>query len=128
MGEYSLTPRATGTHVKRQLRRMREAKAAGFWVVKLYVRVSLGTALARNTRRERSVPESVLSRYVDELEAAVAAVVSEPDLVDEFIRLDNDQDDGLLGFERWGDLYDHAWRDSVQRHRLIHFADVDADA
>ena len=116
----------TGTHVQRQLRRMQEAKNAGFWVVQLFVRVSLDTALARNASRQRSVPHGVLSRYVDELEAAVASVVSEPDLVNEYICLDNEHDDGLLGFQRWGDSYDQAWRDSVQRHRLMDYAD-DAD-
>ena len=56
---------------------MWEAKREGFWIVQLFVRVSLRTCLERNARRERSVPEDVLRRYLEVLDGAVHAVRDE---------------------------------------------------
>ena len=84
----------TGTRVKRQIRRMREAREAGFDVVQLYVEVSLETALRRNQQRDRTVPEEVLKEYLDRLDSAVEATVQHPDgLVDAAIAMNNDLDD-----------------------------------
>ena len=97
----------TGTHVDRQLRRMREAKDAGFTVVQLYVEVSLETALRRNAERERTVPEHVLAAYLDRLDGAVEATMSAPDLVDTAIVMNNDSDDEFQsGVDRWGKRFD----------------------
>lgn len=74
----------TGTHVHRQIRRMNQAREAGFFVVKLYVKVSVDTALARNAKRQRRVPDDILRRYVAELDQAVQAVV-DAGVVDELV-------------------------------------------
>ena len=110
----------TGTHVKRQIRRLRQAKEAGFWTVKLYVQVSLETALERNSRRERQVPREVLETYTLELDEAVKEVVASG-FVDEYIEFNNDGDDGKDGRTRWGDAYDDIWAKSVERSRRVKF-------
>lgn len=46
----------TGTKVVRRIERMKQARAAGYWIRLLYVRVSLETAMRRNSRRHRRVP------------------------------------------------------------------------
>ena len=61
--------RRHGTRVKRQIRRMREAREKGFDVVQLYVEVSLETALRWNQQRDRTVPEEVLKEYLDRLDS-----------------------------------------------------------
>ena len=82
---------------------MREAKDAGFWIVQLYVQVSLETALERNRRRHRSVPEDVLREYVSRLDDAVQKTLQVPGMVDCAIMMNNDRDDMLSsGSERWG--------------------------
>lgn len=72
----------TGTNVERQVRRMSEARAAGFFVKALYVRVPVQTAIERAKMRKRGVlPErirvyqrkmaramSVAGRHADEVE------------------------------------------------------------
>lgn len=50
----------TGTNAENLVRRMNQAKAMGFSINLVYVRVSLHTALARNAKRERNVPESII--------------------------------------------------------------------
>lgn len=56
----------TGSNAERMMRRMTEAKAQGFEVILLYVACPLGVCLARNRRRERSVPDSlVISKHQD---------------------------------------------------------------
>ena len=111
----------TGTHSKRQQRRMLDAKRAGFWVVNLFVKVDLETALERNAKRERRVPEDILKTYVEELDGAVKEVNEVPGLVDEFIVFDNNADDGVRGRERWGASYDDVWRSSVERSKIVKF-------
>ena len=94
----------TGTNVERQRRRMREAKAAGYWTTLLYVHVSLETCIRRNRQRERQVPEPVLRDYLSRLDAAVQAVrEDEAGLVDEVVAIDNDRPDEFSDEEsRWG--------------------------
>ena len=111
----------TGTHSERQKRRMLDAKRAGFWVVNLFVKVDLETALERNAKRERRVPEDILRTYVEELDDAVKAVTKVPGLVDEFIVFNNNADDGVRGRERWGASYDDVWSSSVERSKIVKF-------
>ena len=95
---------------------MREAKAAGFWLVQLYVKVSLRVCLERNARRERSVPEEVLCRYMSEIEGAVKAVRTHEDLIDELIEVDNEREDEHTSEnERWGRHYEYV-REVSRRH------------
>eukprot|EP00966_Prymnesium_polylepis_P277138 6403124-Prymnesium_polylepis.1 len=109
----------TGTHVERQKRRMWEAKRAGFWVVQLYVKVSVGVCLQRNARRERSVPEETLRRYVEELDGAVQAVRAEDGLIDEIIEMDNErEDDHTSEQDRWGKHYAYI-RELSLKHQAI---------
>jgi len=93
----------TGTKVKRRIERMHQAREAGYWIRLLHIRVSLATALERNSRRHRRVPNHVLEQYQDELEAAIDA---EKPHADEFIIHDNDEDDGWTGRQRWESWYD----------------------
>lgn len=58
---------------------MQAAKDGGFWIVKLYVQVSFETSLARNAKRESTVPRDVLATYVEQLDDAVKAVTAAPD-------------------------------------------------
>jgi predicted ABC-type ATPase len=109
----------TGTHVERQVRRMREAKDQGWWIVQLYVRVRLETALTRNASRQRRVPEDVLRAYCSQLERSISEVRAVPDLVDELVLFDNDQDDGRRGADRWGAAADRVWRQSKSRGKAI---------
>ena len=44
-------------------------------IVHLYVQVSVDTALERNSRRKRRVPDEVLRKYIEELPDAVYSVI-----------------------------------------------------
>lgn len=61
----------TGTKVSSRVARMKMARAAGYHVNMLYVRVSLDTALERNRQRARSVPERALVNYFHRIDRAV---------------------------------------------------------
>ena len=93
----------TGTHVERQIGRIRQARAAGFHVVLLNVQISLTKALKRNLTRKRQVPEPIMRRYLKALETAVEAQLPH---VDEYIIHDNEADDGLMGRQRWNEWFD----------------------
>ena len=65
----------TGANYERTIRRMQDAKDAGFWIVLLYVKVNVETALRRNARRNRKVPEEELVAYVPTVSHAVDEVL-----------------------------------------------------
>ena len=109
----------TGTHVRRQKRRMRAAKDAGFWVVNLFVKVSLETAMIRNKRRKRTVPDHILREYVEKLPESVSAITNAPGLCDEMLEYSNDDDDGQSARDRWGSFYDEVWRNSALRKSIF---------
>ena len=113
----------TGTNIERQVRRMWMAKREGFWVCKLYVRVSLDCAIRRNSRRQRRVPRHILEDYVHSIDDAVNSIVGEKGLVDQFIVFDNEQDDGKSAQMRWSDHYDEVWRKSTTREHGLEFGD-----
>ena len=79
----------TGTKVARRKGRMAAARAAGFRVKILYVRVTLETAKRRNLRRHRVVPLETLRRYEERLTEAVRMSGVDADEVE---ILDNDVD------------------------------------
>jgi shikimate kinase len=79
----------TGTKVARRKGRMAAARAAGFRVKILYVRVTLETAKRRNLRRHRVVPLETLRRYEEQLTEAVRMSGVDADEVE---ILDNDVD------------------------------------
>lgn len=71
----------TGTNAEKMVRRIREARAAGFDVTLLYVTVSLATSLARNASRERVVPEHVIRSKAADIATAFDIVSREADTV-----------------------------------------------
>ena len=89
----------TGTKVKRRLRRLGDARAAGFATRILYVRVGLETALARNELRSRRVPADVLEAYGRRLDDALAIEAPHVDAIEV---VENDAHDGRNGRARWG--------------------------
>lgn len=108
----------TGANYDRTIRRMNEAKNAGFWIVLLYVNVNVETALRRNARRNRKVPEEELVAYVPAVSTAVEKVLQTP-LVDEFIELNNDEDDKLTDEERWGRFQERIKEESQLRNDFM---------
>ncbi|GMH96840.1 hypothetical protein TrST_g13391 [Triparma strigata] len=108
----------TGANHERTIRRMREAKAVGFWIVLLYVKVNVETALRRNEQRNRRVPEDEIRDYVPSVEEAFS-IVMKTDLVDELIVLNNDEDDLLTDEERWGRFQKRIEEDSRWRAEFM---------
>ena len=92
----------TGAKVERRVQRMDDASRAGWFVKLLHVDVSLETALARNAKRHRRVPEDVLAQYARLIADAVEVEAAHADEVEVF---DNNADDGLIGRQRWGKEY-----------------------
>jgi shikimate kinase len=72
----------TGTNSERQIRRMAQARRAGFFVKALYVRVPARTAIARAAMRKRGVkPERVLA-YQTKMAHAMAVAAEHADEVE----------------------------------------------
>ena len=61
---------STGTNSERMVRYMALAEAAGMTTKLVFVVVSLETSLARNSRRERVVPEEVIRMKADDIKTA----------------------------------------------------------
>jgi predicted ABC-type ATPase len=78
---------STGTHAERVIGQMKRAKAKGFSVRLVYVRCSLETSLARNSRRARKVPEPVIREKAAVIAASFARVSP---CADEVHVIDND--------------------------------------
>ena len=104
----------TGSHCERNRRRMQMTRAAGFTNMCLFVDVTFETAMRRNATRDRQVPKDIMTSYLSKVEDAVAAMRSDP-LVDQFLVLDNNVDDGLAGRERWESNYEKVWEESVRK-------------
>lgn len=77
----------SGTKVPRRLDRMKRARERGYTVVVVYVRVSLGAALARNSMRTRKVPYDVMMDYMRKVEPCVC---EQAEFAEEVVILDND--------------------------------------
>lgn len=90
----------------------------GFWIVLLYVKVNVETALRRNEQRNRRVPEHEIRGYVPSVQEAFNKVM-ETDLVDECIVLSNDEDDELTEEERWGRFQKRIEEDSRWRAEFM---------
>jgi hypothetical protein len=80
----------TGTHPTRRIRRIEEAKSAGYWTILLHVHVTLETAIRRQSFRARSAPTAVLEQYHARLQGAMA---KQKNFVDEYVIFDNDIDE-----------------------------------
>lgn len=80
--EQDLIVDGTGTNVEKMYKQIKELQSEGYEVEVLYVKVALKTALERNARRERTVPENIVYEkyetitYAFEILSAIADVVS----------------------------------------------------
>ncbi len=72
----------TGTLVDKLVKNIRHAKACGFNTRLLFVAVSLETAIARNAKRERTVPESIIREKAEVIYTAFEIAAKEVDDVD----------------------------------------------
>ena len=79
---YRFALDGTGTNVDVLIANMRRAKVAGFTVHLLHVAVSLETALERNAKRERTVPEQVLREKAETIWVAFELAAKEADEVE----------------------------------------------
>lgn len=70
-GDDSFVFDGTGTDTAKLANFMNQAQLAGFTTVVCYVKVSLATALKRNSERERTVPESMLREKYATIATAV---------------------------------------------------------
>lgn len=84
-GRYAVD--GTGTNAEKLIRRIRQAQRAGFYTRVVYVRVRLETAIGRNARRERVVPESIIREKAADIETAASLVMPEANC---FLQKDND--------------------------------------
>lgn len=71
----------TGTNSDKMVRRITEAKAAGFWTTLLYVQVPLTVALQRNAIRERTVPEAIVRQKALDIHTSFSLVAPHVDNV-----------------------------------------------
>ncbi len=72
----------TGTNVEVLVSNIRKAKVAGFETTLLYVTVSLETALDRNSKRDRIVPEAIVREKAELIHVAMEIAAKEVDKVD----------------------------------------------
>jgi len=79
----------TGTRLPRNTRRIQAAQRAGFYVIILWVKVTLDTARRRNLNRIRRVPDNVLREYMGQVEETVRKLTR---IADEVIMYENDVD------------------------------------
>lgn len=77
----------TGVNAERMLRRINDAKAVGYTVTLVYVRVSVDTALVRNAARDRSVPDALIRSKARDIETSFSIVSPH---VDSVITINND--------------------------------------
>jgi predicted ABC-type ATPase len=74
----------TGTNVERQVRRMKQARDAGFFVKALYVRVPAKTAIARAAMRKRGVSPKRIQAYQQKMRTALSVAAEHADEVETF--------------------------------------------
>tara|TARA_R100001443_G_scaffold108501_1_gene119002 strand:+ start:358 stop:822 length:465 start_codon:yes stop_codon:yes gene_type:complete len=77
----------TGTRAEKYISMIREANRAGFEVEIVYVKVSLTTSLARNSARERTIPEYVVREQHATIPISIEIL---RDMVDTFRIIKND--------------------------------------
>jgi len=80
-GSEDIMVDGTGTNAEKMIRRINQAKAAGYEVELLYVSVPLRVALERNANRERVVPESILREKALDISTAFEIVAPYADSV-----------------------------------------------
>jgi len=72
----------TGTNIERQVRRMREAREAGWYVKVLYVRVPIKTAIQRAMLRTRRVSPERIAMYQAKISKALVIAAKHADEVE----------------------------------------------
>lgn len=72
----------TGTNSQRQIRRMAQARQAGFFVKALYVRVPVKTAIARAAMRKRGVKPERIHAYQQRMKEAMQVAALHADEVE----------------------------------------------
>ena len=72
----------TGTNSERQIRRMQQARNAGFFVKALYVRVPVKTAIARAAMRKRGVKPERIQAYQNRMAEAMQTAALHADEVE----------------------------------------------
>ena len=71
----------TGVNAERMVRRINEAKAVGYDVSLVYVKVSVETALIRNAERPRSVPDALIISKARDIDTSFAIIEPHCDAV-----------------------------------------------
>ena len=71
----------TGTNAEKMIRRINAAKAAGFEIELLYVKVPLRVALERNAARDRNVPEFIIREKALDIATSLELVAPHADKV-----------------------------------------------
>ena len=77
----------TASNADKVINMTKEAQSLGYTVVVVYVRTTLATALERNSKRDRVVPESIILDKYSLIKTSMETVKM---FVDEFIVVDND--------------------------------------
>lgn len=77
----------TGTNAEKMVQRINRLHGLGYTVTVLYVRVSLDTAIARNARRARTVPEEIVREKAELITTAAEIVAA---YADDFVTYHND--------------------------------------
>ena len=72
----------TGTNAEKMVRRINEARNAGYSIELIYVTCSLETSLARNAARARNVPEHIIKEKAQNIETAFELIAPYADNVE----------------------------------------------
>ena len=70
-GKDDLIIDGTGVNAEKMVRRMEQAREAGYSIDILYVKVDLEVALKRNSERERTVPEHIVIEKSRDIETSM---------------------------------------------------------
>lgn len=77
----------TGTNSDRVVSMIKEAQGVGYVVTIAHVKTTLATALERNSKRERVVPEEIVLEKYEQMETSMQIVKK---FADEFVTIEND--------------------------------------
>lgn len=77
----------TGTNVEKYAQYIKEAKELGYTVELHYVKVSLGTSIERNAKRERTVPKEIILAKAGVIDTTTKMIGA---ICDKFVTVVND--------------------------------------
>ena len=75
----------TGTNAESMVRKINQARRAGYSIELVFVKVSLATSLERNAKRERNVPEHIIRSKALDVQTAFEIVAPYADSVIEVV-------------------------------------------